>query len=203
MKLGSTRDLSGLKPVLKDPNSFGPDPVYWVFSEVTEGRPEQSEGSKSWANVTVIAPGKIGEEYPKTFGHYHGTDVDEVYHLIEGEGVLLLQKKFIDENGNWIKEKVEEVVLIKAKPGDEVVITPEWGHSWSNIGKGPLLSFDNWRAGHSPTDYSDIEALQGLAYYLVEEAGKVTAVANPNYIDLPGPKWMSAEEFTKSLLFPS
>lgn len=188
MKLGSTRELSGLKPVLKDANSAGPNPVYWVFSECSEGK---------WANVTVIAPGKIGEEYPKTFGHYHGTDVDEIYRLIEGEGVLLLQKKFFDESGNWVKEKVAEVVLIKTKPGDEILITPEWGHSWSNIGGGPLISFDDWRSGHAPTDYSDIESLQGLAYYLVEEKGGIKALPNPNYKDLPEPRWMSAEEFKK------
>lgn len=186
MKLGSIRELSGLKPVLKDPNSSGPDPVYWVFSDSSEGK---------WANVTVIAPGRIGDEYPKTFGHYHGTDIDEIYHLIEGEGVLLLQKKFLDEGGNWIKDKVSEVVLIKAKPGDEILITPEWGHSWSNIGDGPLISFDDWRAGHSPTDYTDIESLKGLSYYLVEENGEVKIVANTSYKELPEPKWMSAKEF--------
>ncbi len=187
MKLGSIRDLEGNKSVLKDPQASGPDPVYWVF-------PELSENGK-WANMTVIVPGRYGDEYPKTFGHYHGIDVNETYHLVEGDGILQLQSKFIDEKGEWVKDKVKEVYLVRFKPGEEVLITPKWGHSWSNVGELPLLSFDDWRAGHKPTDYEDIKVLQGLAYYLIEENGEPKAVANPNYKDLPEPKWITAEEF--------
>lgn len=185
MKLASTRELSGLKPVLKDPNATGPDPVYWVFSEATDGK---------WANVTIIAPGSFNGEYPKTFGHYHGVDVPEIYHLIEGEGVLIMQKKHMDGD-KWVPEQVDEVLLIQAKPGDEILITPEWGHSWSNVGKGPLISFDDWRSGHSPDDYAKIEQLQGLAYYLTSENGQVKPVANSYYKNLPEPKFITAAEF--------
>ncbi|MBI4099399.1 hypothetical protein HY440_00155 [Candidatus Microgenomates bacterium] len=92
---------------------------------------------------------------------------------------------------------VDEVYLIKAKPGDEILITPEWGHSWSNVGNGPLISFDDWRAGHTPADYAPIEHLQGLAYYLVVEGTGPKPAANPNYKNLPEPKWVSAEEFKR------
>lgn len=187
MKLSSARSLEELKPVLKDPTASGPDPVYWVFSEVT---PE------GWANVTVIAPGKLGQEYPKTFGHYHPDDApDEIYHLIEGEGVLILQKKYIDERGQWQQDRVAEVVLIKASSGDEIVIKKEYGHSWSNIGSGPLISYDNWRSSHTTADYEVIEKMQGMAYYLIETDGQVKAVPNPNYKHLPEPVWLTADEF--------
>lgn len=185
MKLASIRDLSKLKEVLQGPGASGPDPAYWVFSEISKDE---------WANLTVIAPGQYGEEFPKTYGHYHGVNVNETYHLVEGDGVLVMQKKHT-ENGATVPDKVEEVVLIKARPGDEIIITPEWGHSWSNVGKGPLISFDNWREGHTPGDYEVIEKMQGLAYYLVEENGEIKAVPNPKYKNLPEPKWMTAEEF--------
>lgn len=193
MKLSSTRSLEELKPVLKDTNVQGADPVYWVFSEVSQDK---------WANTTIIIPGKLGQEYPKTFGHYHPDNApNEVYHLIEGEGILSLQKKHL-ENGIWIPDRVDEVYLIKARAGDEIVIKKEYGHSWSNIGKGPLISFDNWRIGHTASDYEPIERLHGMAYYLIEDPAaslnlelKVKAVANPNYKDLPQPKWITAEEF--------
>jgi glucose-6-phosphate isomerase, archaeal len=186
MNLGSTRELSGMNPVLKDPDQGGVDPVYWVFKGVTEAE---------WENCTIIASGLLGQEYPKTFGHYHPEGVPvETYHLIEGEGVLQMQRKRIVDGELKVTE-VEEVVLITAKPGDEINITPEWGHSWSNIGKGPLISFDNWRTGHTPTDYEPMETQQGLAYYLVEENGEVKAVKNPKYQNLPEPQWLTAEEF--------
>lgn len=186
MKLASSRSLEAMKPVLKDPESVGQDPVYWVFSDLSE---------EEWANMTIIASARYEGEYPKTYGHYHGTDINETYHLIEGEGVLLMQKKFLDESGQWIEDKVEEVLLVKAEPGDEILITPEWGHSWSNLGDYPLVSFDNWRSGHHPSDYGVMERLQGMAYYLVEENGEVTLVPNPNYKDLPEARFITAKEF--------
>lgn len=188
MKLSSTRTLEGLKPVLKDPTSRGPDPAYWVFSEIS---------SDKWANLTITSPGNYNDEFPKTFGHYHSTQVDETYKLIQGEGIFIMQSKFLDEKGIWIEDKVKEVFLIQAKIGDEILITPQWGHSWSNIGEIPLITFDNWTSGHQPSDYEVIERLHGLSYYLVENQGKPTPVANPNYKDLPDPVWISASDFAK------
>lgn len=189
MKLVSTRTSADLKAVLKDKDALGPAAVYWVFGEVV------AKEKGEWANVTVMVPGKIGQEYSKTFGHYHPDSApDETYHLVEGEGLLQLQKKHI-ENGILTAEIVDEVYLIKAQPGDEVVIKKEYGHSWSNIGVAPLISYDNWRIGHTPSDYEAIEKLHGMAYYLVEENGQVKAVANPNYKNLPKPVWITAEEF--------
>lgn len=188
MNLSTQKTLADLKPVLKDPQSIGPDPVYFVFSEVS---------ADSWANITIIQNGKIGEEYPKTFGHYHGTNNLETYHVIEGEGILQMAKKHF-EGDKWVPERVDEVYFVKAKPGDEILITPEYGHSWSNTGNMPLLSFDNWRSGHTPHDYEDVERLQGLPYYLVEENKEPKAISNPRYQNLPEPIWITAAEFATS-----
>lgn len=188
MKIGSIRELSSLKTVLKDPAANGPDPVYWVFNDISEGK---------WANITICAPGNFNGEYPKMFGHYHGAQVNETYHVISGKGLFYLQKKHFDENGLWIPEMVDEVFIIKAKPGDEILITPEYGHHGSNIGDEPLITYDDWRSGHQPSDYSDIAHLKGMAYYLIEENGEVKAITNPNYKNLPEPIWMTAEEFAR------
>jgi oxalate decarboxylase/phosphoglucose isomerase-like protein (cupin superfamily) len=144
-----------------------------------------------------MTSGKYGEEYPKTFGHYHGAQVLETYHIISGEGVMQLQKKFMEQK-MWVPEKVTEVFLVSVKAGEEITISPEYGHSLSNVGNLPLIAYDNWTAGHSPTDYAMVEKLQGLAYYLINDGGKVKAVANLKYVNLPEPVWMSAEEY-KSL----
>lgn len=187
MRISSIRELAALKPVLKDPSSSGPDPVYWVFGEISE---------EKWANMTITTAGRFNGEYPKMFGHYHGVDVNETYRLISGEGVFYLQKKHY-ENGQWIPEMVDEVYLIKAKPGDEITITAEYGHHWSNIGNEPLVTFDDWRSGHKPTDYSDVEKLRGMAYYLVEENGEIKTKPNPNYKNSPEPMWITSKEFSE------
>lgn len=186
MKLGTTKQLVDLKPVLQNPDCSGPDPVYWVFYELNADK---------WANNTNIAPGKLGEEFTKTYGHYHPEDAEpEIYHVIEGEGVLQLQRKHL-ENGQIVPERVDKVFLVKAKAGDEITITKEYGHSWSNTGKLPLMQFDNWIWGHTPSDYEPITQVRGMAYYLTAENGELKPVPNPNYKNLPEPKWVTAQEF--------
>jgi oxalate decarboxylase/phosphoglucose isomerase-like protein (cupin superfamily) len=186
MNIKSSRALEGMKPVLKDSESSGPDPVYEVWEA-----PENSEG---WVNNTRLKSGRFGTEYPKTFGHYHPTDAPlETYKVIQGEGVFVLQKRKM-EAGILNMEEVEEVLLVKIKEGDEVTISKEWGHSMSNTGSLELQTYDNWSHGHTPEDYRIMEKLQGMAYYLVEEDGP-TPVKNPSYKNLPEPVWLTAEEF--------
>ncbi len=198
MKYSSARKLSELRAVLKDPNSTGPDPVYWVFSEATDPLAIDKSQGAAWANVTLITAGRYGNEYPKTFGHYHGSPVDETYYVIEGDGVLQLQKKKIVD-GKWVENEVEEVFLVKVKVGEKIVIPPDYGHGWSNLGVGPLISLDDWRSGHSDADYEPIKRMQGLAFYLVEENGEVKAVPNPKYSNLPEPQWVSVDEWNQKL----
>lgn len=186
MRVSAIRDLAGMKPVLMEPSATGPDPVYWVFNDISH--------KKDWVNLTLLASGRLGSEYPKTFGHYHSSPVPEIYHRIHGEGILILQKKHF-EGETWVPERVDEVLIISAKHGDELTITPEYGHSWSNTGDLPLILYDTWNAGHQSTDYAMIEKLHGLAYYLVESENNPKAVPNPNYTNLPEPTWMTVEEF--------
>jgi len=186
MKLKSTRPIQELKEVLYNPNSKGPQEAYWVFSEL---------GHKKWENMTIISPGTYDKEFNKTYGHYNSVDINETYKLLSGKGILMLQKKFY-ENNNWIQNKVEQVCFITANPGDEIIITPEWGHAWTNMGDLPLISLDTWRSGHKPSDYENIKKLQGMAYYLIKEKNDVKIVPNPNYENLPEPKWITPQEFT-------
>lgn len=189
MTLASQRTLAEMKPVLKDPGASGPDPVYRVFNGL---------GGPKWVNKTIVASGRYNQEYPKTFGHYHSTPVPEIYHQISGIGILVLQKKHSDENIRK-PEIIDEVFLVQPTPGDEITITPEWGHSWSNIGSEELALFDDWSSGHQPSDYEQIQALHGMAYYLTEENGQPKAVPNPHYQNLPPAQWLSAQEFAQRL----
>src|SRR3989338_10750482 len=104
MELSVARTLEDLKPVLLDPNCVGPKTVYWVFNKSTI--------DVKWENMTIITPGLLGKELPKTYGHYHGTNIDEIYAEVSGEGILLLQKKIV-MNGNFVYDEVSEVLLVK------------------------------------------------------------------------------------------
>ena len=188
MKLNVARTLEDLRPVLLDPMCAGPETVYWVFGKATI--------DVKWENMTIITPGLLGKELPKTYGHYHGTNIDEIYAEVSGEGILLLQKKVV-RDGKFIHDEVSEVLLVKISHGEKITIKPEYGHSWSNTGSQPLITYDNWRSGHSPSDYEVIKEMAGMAYYLTKVGGDIIPVANPHYKNLPEPVFISADELNK------
>lgn len=188
MFLKSARTRKELSEVLLYPDSVGPDPVYLVFSGVNDG---------DWENTTVISNGTQNGEYPKTYGHYHPENSPtETYKVLSGDGAFLLQEKFI-ENGNWIKNKVKNVVIIKAEKGKSITIPDKWGHCSINVGQSPFVTIDNWKSGHTPADYEPIKQLRGMVYYLTEEKGTLKFVKNPNYVDHPAPLVMTTEEFAR------
>lgn len=188
MRVLSVRDFEGIKHTLLDPNCQGISPVYQVYNELNDPK---------WTNRTEIYAGRLGTEFSKTFGHYHNVPNPETYRVVSGTGVLLLQKKHT-ENGVVVPETVDEVLLIRAIPGDEVIIMPEWGHNWANVNKETLVLLDDWKTGHTPTDYEIEDRLHGMAYYLVDEEGQVKEKVNNNYKNVPPAKWMSAAEFNKN-----
>jgi len=189
MRLEWLRPKKEIKDVLLEPKANGPEIAYWIFSDLTKNE---------WQNMTVIAPGLYGKEFTKTYGHYHPPRILETYKLIAGEGILILQKKYI-EKGVWNPEKVEQVYMIKLLPKEELTIPYEFGHSWSNVGKAPLIVFDDWDAGHTPSDYEVIKKLRGMCFYIVNDGG-IKFVPNPKYKNHPEPKVLTAKEFQR--LYP-
>ncbi len=188
MLLKSTRTLGEMVPVLLNDVSKMDfmTPTYWVFSNV----------SKIWENMTVISPGNYSGEFPKTFGHYHFSSTVEKYKLLSGRGLLLLQKrKFSDDD--WVSDQIDKIFFVEFLPGDEINITPEWGHSWSNIGNEPLITLDDWKDGHTPQDYEPIEKMKGMGYYLISKNGSAEFIPNKKYKELPKPEWVTAKDFNK------
>ncbi|OGC38908.1 hypothetical protein A3K42_00010 [candidate division WWE3 bacterium RBG_13_37_7] len=190
MNIKSIRSREALKEILYNPEQSNmPDPVYWVFNKVTKDK---------WENVTIISSSFGDGEFPKTYGHYHASANQETYELIKGTGIFLLQKRHYDKDGIWIPDIVDEVFFVKfTTPGERITITQKYGHSWSNIGDEPLILFDDWRNGHTPEDYEPIKRLKGLAYYLIRKGSEVDVVPNPNYKDLPQPKFVTPKEFAE------
>jgi len=188
VQIKTVRTKEELAPVLLSPEEKGPDFAYWVFSGITQGN--------QWENMTILSPGTYGQEFVKTFGHYHNDPHEETYRVVNGKGILLLQKKHF-EDGSWVPNKVDRFIIVSILPGDKTVITQEWGHSLSNIGNDPLITLDNWTHGHTPADYEEIEDLHGMAFYLVKNDGTADIEPNPNYIDHPTPEFMTASEFAK------
>jgi glucose-6-phosphate isomerase, archaeal len=165
-----------MKDVLMKPDSEGPEIHYYMI-----------RGGSDKTNITVWESGTIGGEYIKTYGHYHVGNLEEVYTVLEGEGIIILQGKISNDN-------IESFRAIKVKAGDKVHIPKETGHLAINIGKKWFVTSDDSPVnfeekdpvslpGHA--DYSEFKRLHGAAYYVVEKNGKPELVKNPHYKKVP------------------
>jgi glucose-6-phosphate isomerase len=116
--------------------------------------------------TTVLQPGKVGDEYYMTKGHFHEKeDTAEVYLGLQGRGHLLLET----DGGEFKAFPVE--------PGTVTYIPPYWAHRMVNIGQGEFIFFGVYPAdaGHN---YGDIEE-RGFARLLVERDGQPMLIPNP------------------------
>lgn len=201
MRLEWIRSKSEIKEVLLEPKANGPEIAYWLFSDLSDDINHTNTAPSTthkWQNMTIVTPGFYGKEFPKTYGHYHPPRTLETYRLTAGEGIILLQKKCFEKN-IWQQEKVEEVYMVKLLPKEEVTIPYDFGHSWSNVGQTPLITFDDWDSGHTVHDYEVIKRLRGMCFYVVNDGG-IKFVPNSKYKNHPEPKVVTAKEFQR--LYP-
>lgn len=118
--------------------------------------------------TSVVFPGKVGDEYFMTKGHFHARrNTGEIYLGLQGEGWILLQ------------DEADTIKVLPIKPGVIVYIPPGWAHRTVNTGKVPLVFFAVYpgEAGH---DYGVIEK-KGFAQLVVERNGVPVLIPNPNY----------------------
>lgn len=118
--------------------------------------------------TTIIYPGRIGNEYHMTKGHYHALrDQGEVYLGLQGKGYLVQQT----EDG-----QTSELEMIT---GTAAYVPPYWAHRTVNTGTEPFIFFAAW-AGEAGHDYGTIER-DGFRKLLLENAGQLQIVNNPKY----------------------
>ncbi|MBI2019338.1 hypothetical protein HYS95_01545, partial [Candidatus Daviesbacteria bacterium] len=156
----------------------------------------------------VWETGTVGGEYIKTYGHYHVGQLDETYNILQGEGIVLLQTRKMDFEGNPIDDEIENFYAIPVKSGDSVFIPAGTGHLVVNTGNTWLVTSDDSPVnfaeadpvslpGHA--DYKPVQKLQGFAYYCVEENGKPALVKNEKYKVVPEAQWLTPEEYAQTL----
>lgn len=197
LKPFADRPQEKMKEVLLHPEDEGPEVHYYMI-----------RGGADKTNITVWETGTVGGEYIKTYGHYHIGKLDETYTILQGEGIVLLQKRKLDTNGNPIDDEIETFYAILVKKGDGVFIPSGMGHLVVNTGKTWLVTSDDSPVnfeeadpvslpGHA--DYEAVQKMKGFAYYVVEEDGKPTLVKNENYKVVPEAQWLSPEEYAQKI----
>jgi len=124
-------------------------------------------------DITTIPPKMLGQEFVKTKGHYHIGGYQELYIVLEGEGIFLMQKK----KGEG---KIQDVCYVKATKGDCVLVPSFYGHVTINPA-AEILKMGNWISKECKSDYASIEAKGGFSYYYTQAGW----IKNKNYEEVP------------------
>lgn len=126
-------------------------------------------------DITVIPSAMMGGEFIKTKGHYHKGSYPEIYIVLEGEAIYLMQKR--DEKNPDI---IKDVFATRAKAGDIAIIPLYYGHVTINPSKQEL-KMSNWISKNCESDYSLYLKNQGACHYYTKDGW----IKNPNYSKVP------------------
>ncbi len=180
----SLRRLSEMSDVIYNKNFINEknkdDILYYMFRSAGEYKNATIfEAHKIRYDVTVVLPYNLGGEFNKTLGHYHpicnekeGLSYPEIYEVISGEALYLLQKHEVDDH--------YDVKLIRARKGDKVIMEPNYGHVTINVGKTPLI-MANLVNSTFESDYDSIKKMGGEALFVTD---KKRIIYNTNYKDI-------------------
>lgn len=141
------------------------DPLVYEFHDL--GLP-QREGVIAFG-TSIIHPGKVGDEYFMTKGHFHTIlATAEVYYCLRGQGYMLME----NPEGDWEARELT--------PGCAIYVPECYAHRSINVSPdSPLVTFFAFRAdaGHN---YGAIET-KGFRKRIVERDGRPEIIDNPSW----------------------
>jgi glucose-6-phosphate isomerase, archaeal len=141
------------------------DPLVY---EVHEAADLPKEDGHLLFSTTVLRPGRVGDEYFMTKGHYHArADRSELYYALAGSGMLLLQAP---------DGRVDVQPMV---PGAATYVPPYWGHRTINTGSTDFVFLAVYPAD-AGYDYGTI-ATYGFAAAVVAGVDGPRVVPNPRY----------------------
>lgn len=148
-------DLTKLKPDVRYLNDMGEviidkdwlktaenSELYYMYRGI-----EEKNGIRY--DITVVPAKMLGKEFNKTKGHYHIGGYREIYTVLEGQSIYLLQKKKLG-----VENEIEDVYAVQCKKGDVIVIPSDYGHITINPSEDKELSMVNWISSDCKSDYS-------------------------------------------------
>lgn len=142
----------------------GGDPLLYEFYGLD--LPEDDSGVLQFG-TTILYPGKVGEEYFMTKGHFHTIlDTSEIYYGLSGHGMMLMETP--EGQVDW-----KEI-----GPGEALYVPGRWPTAAPTPAptSGVILRLPG-DAGH---DYGTIEE-KGYRKLVVERDGRPAVIDNPKW----------------------
>ena len=136
-------------------------------------------------DITIIPSKMLGQEFVKTKGHEHLGRYGEIYIVLEGEAIFLIQKRNKDE--------IEDVYAVKAKKGDVTIIPSYYGHITINPSQ-KNLKMANWISENCKSDYQPfLEKKGGCYFFLAKKSSSILRDKNKKF----GIKWLKNNNYKK------
>ncbi len=165
------RKLSKMAGMYNDAEAFAAavsagDPLVYEFYDM--GVPSSEKEVAYGTSITY--PGKVGDEYFMTKGHFHTVlETAEIYYCLRGEGYMLME----NPEGDWEAAELA--------PGKAVYVPGRYAHRSINTSPtDPLVTFYAF-PGHAGHDYGTIET-KGFRKLIVERDGKPEIIDNPKWL---------------------
>lgn len=124
-------------------------------------------------DITVVPARLLGQEFAKTKGHEHFNNYGELYIVLRGKAIYLMQK--------YQNNQIKDVYAVKAKKGDVAIIPPHYGHVTINPSEKETLETANWLDEKSGHVYDLINIKQGACYYYTKKGW----IKNKKYAKVP------------------
>lgn len=163
------RFLNDIKDVLYDKKWAENAPnfeLYFMYRGVKE-----KDGLRY--DITEMPPRLLGKEFVKTKGHIHIKGHSEVYIVLDGRAIFLMQK--------CTGKKVEDVYAVEVKKGEVLILPPFYHHITINPSAKNNLKWANWISKKCQSDYSFIQKQGGACYFYTKKGW----IKNKNYKNIP------------------
>ena len=156
------KDVIYDKKWLKNASNFE---IYYMYRGV-------KKKDKLRYDITIIPANMLGDEFVKTKGHKHKGKYQELYQVLNGTAIYLMQKTKAD--------KIIDIYAVKVEKNEFVVIPSDYEHITINPSKKEL-KMSNWVSEKCENNYKTIEKNQGAGYFYTKQGW----IKNKNYKNIP------------------
>jgi glucose-6-phosphate isomerase len=189
------RRLDAIRSSLLEPDCEGPEIVYAIAMDVGKERDRATlMASHLLYGAVTYAAGSLGREPVRSQGHVHAKSVyarqwstPEVYEIWQGEGIIYMQENDGDDPGRCF--------AVCGKPGDVIVVPPDWVHATVSASPRKALAFGAWCDRNYGFEYDGVRRHNGIAWFpLLDDKLQIRWQRNEHYAPsqltvLPAPQW--------------
>ncbi|NOY35720.1 MAG: hypothetical protein GXP44_02280 [bacterium] len=157
-------------------------------------RGEDRRGDLRYDLTLLYAKNSAGE-LPRTFGHYHSKGFAELFGVLKGKTMALMQKYGSEPNA------IKEAYLIEAEASENLIILPDFGFTNINPDASRDLLLYNWIDIGVENQYDFIKEYDGFCYRAMrDEGGNIKFEKNENYAEVPELVRLKPKELPEELL---